>query len=238
MVSQSTQQLLFNTEAATALQWAKFVLCKPSWRRFPALQDASLPFDYQSQTCQAGSILRLQDCTSNNWECLRTKYDLLGYSTATLFMQIHCQESPVIIYNLCRNNKMRKRFHLSHNWWDIINPRFQELQLYTVGLPISLCLLSLYWSFCIPTRCCCCLSLSRLGWLQSSLFFQATPAVSVVEALNCPKGSQKITGMGPDKHQQGGSVNGCRAWVEHIPRWPFRSVLISPLGHKSALSHW
>lgn len=196
MVSQSTQQLLFNTEAATAPQWAKFVLCKPSWRRFPALQDASLPFDYQSQTCQAGSILRLQDCTSNNWECLRTKYDLLGYSTATLFMQIHCQESPVIIYNLCRNNKMRKRFHLSHNWWDIINPRFQELQLCTVGLPISLWLLSLLLKL-LYSHQVLLLSLSLQAWIAAVL-----PLLSSHPCSLCG-GSPQVPQGEPEKHQNG-----------------------------------
>lgn len=149
----------------------------------------------KSNCCWAGSILRLQDNTNNTWECLRTKYDLLGYSTATLVRQIHCQESLVIIYSLCRKNEMRKRVHLSHNQWDIINPGFQERQPCTIGLPISLCLLSLYWGFCIPTRCCCCLFPSRLGWLHSSLFFQATPALSVV--------AEKVHQGEPEKHQNG-----------------------------------
>lgn len=59
-------------------------------------------------------------------------------------MQIHCQESLVLIYSLCRDDETRKRVHPPHNWWDIINPGFQELQPYIIGLQISLCLLSLY----------------------------------------------------------------------------------------------
>lgn len=152
-------------------------------------------------------------------------------------MKIHCQESLVIIHSLCSNNEMRKRVHPSHNQWDIINPGFQELQPCTIELPVSLCLLSLYWGFCIPTRCCCCLTLSTLGSLHSSLFFQATPALCG-GSPKCTKGSQKNTRMGPDTHQQGSSVDGCKAGVKHIPIRLFRSVFISPLGHKSALSHW
>lgn len=166
----------------------------------------------------------------------KKKSDLLGYSTATLFMQIHCQESLVLIYGLCRDNEMRKRVHASNNWWDTINPGCQELQSYIKGLQISLCLLSLYWDFCISTKSCCCVPLSRLEWLHS--FFQATPALSVMAALKYTKGSQKNTRMGPDKHQQWSVVNGHTAWVKHIPRWPFRSVLIPALGCKPALSNW
>lgn len=117
----------------------------------------------QPNFCQAGRILSLQNCTNTIWECLRTKYDLLGHSTATLFMQIHCQGSLVIIYHLLRKTEIRKKVRPSHNWWDIINPGFQELWPYTAGLLISLCLLSLYWDFCIPAKCCFCVLLSRLG---------------------------------------------------------------------------
>lgn len=118
----------------------------------------------QPNFCQAGRILRLQNCTNTIWECLRTKYDLLGYSTATLFMQIHCQGSLVIIYHLFRKTEIRKEVCPSHNWWNTINPEFQQLWPYTIGLLISLCLLSLYfWYFCIPAKCCFCVFLFRLG---------------------------------------------------------------------------
>jgi len=126
-------------------------------------------------------------------------------------MQIHCQESLLIVYSLRRYNERKKRVLLSYNWWVIINPGFQELQPYTIRLPISLHLLSLSQGFLLPTRCCCWLLLSGFGCLNSSLFFQTTPALSVVAIPKGTKGSQKNTRIGPDKNQQGSIVDSCRA---------------------------
>lgn len=84
---------------------------------------------------------------------------------------------------------------------------------------------------------------SRQAWITALLpLFPGCPWAPWVASSQLHHGEleshQKCLKIDPDKQQHGNNVDGCGTWVKRIPKWPFKSVSLSPFGHKSALSHW
>lgn len=121
------------------------------------------------------------------------------------------KESLAIIQSL-RKYKGNEENNLPLSYmWDIINSGFQEPHPSTTAVDFFMPLFT-EACFCIPTRRCCCLPLSRPGWLHSPLFAQVTPALSVVAA---PR---------PKSRTAHGLLAGCRQVRSHKLAAPMGSV--------------